>query len=85
LAAATVCEWSHAHDRGRPRRDRHPPAREILAARLEQKPAPAPKRERAPKAETPTEQIADFLNSRQGKALQREVACGVFGLLRKKL
>jgi uncharacterized protein len=74
-------------------------AREILAARLEQKPAPppaaeappkpapapkAPKPKPAPKAETTAEQIGDFLNSRQGKTLQKEVMRGVFGMLRKK-
>jgi hypothetical protein len=68
-------------------------AREMLAARLEQKPVPAapapapPKPKPAPKhqEESPTEKVADFLNSRQGKALQRQVMRGVFGLLRKKL
>ena len=29
--------------------------------------------------------IGDFLNSRQGKAIQREVIRGVFGMLRKRL
>jgi hypothetical protein len=29
--------------------------------------------------------IGDFLTSRQGKALQREVVRGIFGMLRKKL
>ena len=29
--------------------------------------------------------LGDFLGSRQGKALQREVVRGVFGLLRKRL
>ncbi|QEC50222.1 DUF853 family protein [Baekduia soli] len=53
--------------------------------------APAPRAPKAPKAppaprhESPTEAIGDFLNSRQGKALQRQVVRGVFGLLRKKL
>jgi DNA helicase HerA-like ATPase len=72
-------------------------AREILAARLEQaapqapapKPPPAPKAPRAPKPprapESPTEQLADFLGSRQGKALQKQVMRGVFGMLKKRL
>ncbi|MEA2284848.1 MAG: double-strand break repair helicase HerA and related ATPase [Solirubrobacteraceae bacterium] len=38
----------------------------------------------APKTSTP-EAIGDFLGSRQGKALQREIVRGVFGLLRKRL
>jgi hypothetical protein len=43
---------------------------------------PAPSRGKAPKpAETPVEQLGDFLRSREGKALQR----GLFGLLRKRL
>ena len=29
--------------------------------------------------------IGDFLNSRQGKQIQREVIRGVFGMLRKRL
>ena len=29
--------------------------------------------------------LGDFLNSKQGKQLQKEVVRGVFGLLRKKL
>jgi len=29
--------------------------------------------------------IGDFLSSRQGKAIQREVIRGVFGMLRKRL
>jgi hypothetical protein len=29
--------------------------------------------------------VGDFLNSRQGKAIQREVVRGIFGMLRKKL
>ena len=70
-------------------------ARELLAERLEQKPA-AETAEAAP--EPPPERkeaaiatgggagaIGDFLNSRTGKQLQREVVRGVFGLLKKKL
>jgi hypothetical protein len=33
----------------------------------------------------PTDAIVDFLGSRQGKALQRKLARGAFGLLRKRL
>jgi hypothetical protein len=32
-----------------------------------------------------TDAIGDFLRSRQGKALQRQVLRGVFGMLRKRL
>jgi len=74
-------------------------AREILAQRLAAAaPAPEPvaaapaKAEPAPRApapkkddDSPTDKIADFLGSRQGKALQKQVVRGVFGLLRKKL
>jgi uncharacterized protein len=72
-------------------------AREMLAARLDQPsppPAsksarrPAPKREHKQAADAAgggTDAIGDFLNSRQGKALQREVVRGVFGMLRKHL
>ena len=75
-------------------------AREILAGRLAA-PAPAPaapppmehvpvpRRERgAPKrapAPSTTDQIGDFLRSREGKALQKQVMRGVFGMLRKRL
>jgi hypothetical protein len=49
-------------------------------------PAPKPGREPAPPPRKPstTEEIGDFLTSRQGKALQRQVIRGVFGMLRKK-
>jgi DNA helicase HerA-like ATPase len=68
-------------------------AREILASRIEE-PAPPPASESAPKRAPRQEQkeradamtdIGDFLTSRQGKALQREVVRGIFGMLRKKL
>ena len=75
-------------------------ARELLAARMEaaSAPTPAPEKEkplehipapklpkqrRAPAPETGG--IGDFLNSRQGKAVQREVIRGVFGMLPKRL
>src|SRR4051794_2307687 len=72
-------------------------AREMLAARLEQPsppPAsksarrPAPKRqhkEAAHAAGGGMDAVGDFLTSRQGKALQREVVRGMFGMLRKHL
>src|SRR3954454_6276577 len=68
-------------------------AREILASRIEE-PAPPPASKSAPKR-APKEQhkeaadaagdLGKFLNSRQGKALQRQVVRGVFGMLRKHL
>ncbi len=49
---------------------------------------PARRRSR-PRAPAPTKStpdaIGDFLSSRQGRALQRDVVRGVFGLLRKRL
>jgi DNA helicase HerA-like ATPase len=70
---------------------------ERLRARVEQAPEPEPPRERAgpvtnprrkakaPEPDSPTDAIVDFLGSRQGKALQRKLTRGAFGLLRKKL
>jgi uncharacterized protein len=65
-------------------------AREMLAARVDAattpEAPPPPKEARAPApAESTTEKIGDFLNSRQGKALQRQVVRGVFGMLKKRL
>jgi len=37
------------------------------------------------KAKEPTDALTDFLGSRQGKTLQREVIRGAFSLLRKKI
>ena len=61
------------------------------AARVEAAAAPpeatAPPKEAkapAPKAST-VEQVGDFLGSRQGKALQKQVMRGVFGMLKKRL
>src|SRR3954451_20602907 len=68
-------------------------AREILASRMEE-PAPPPASRSAPKSAPKREHkeaarasgdLGNFLNSRQGKALQREVVRGVFGMLRKRL
>ncbi|HET8952305.1 MAG TPA: helicase HerA-like domain-containing protein [Solirubrobacteraceae bacterium] len=68
-------------------------ARELLAGRLEAASAPpldhvpAPKLPKAPRRAPAPDPggIGDFLSSRQGKALQREVMRGVFGMLRKRL
>jgi hypothetical protein len=69
-------------------------AREMLAARLERpatppvvKPPKVEKRHRdAARAPSGGEDgIGDFLLSRQGQRLQREVVRGVFGMLRKRL
>ena len=51
------------------------------AARSAPKPAPAP---RAPQDMSPGG-IGDFLGSRQGKQLQKEIVRGVFGMLKKRL
>ena len=65
-------------------------ASELLAARVEraadaaeQEPKKAPRR--APKPKAPSDPLTDFLGSRQGKTLQREVVRGVFGMLKKRL
>jgi hypothetical protein len=71
-------------------------ARELLAARIEQsqaQPDPEPAEPAAPEprprrrsSEQPSgDPLTDFLGSRQGKTLQREVVRGMFGLLRKRL
>src|SRR4051812_21804334 len=70
-------------------------AAEQLAKRAEQAAEPAPPADaeaepakpkpRARKAKEPTDALTDFLGSRQGKTLQREVLRGAFSLLRKKL
>jgi uncharacterized protein len=65
-------------------------AREMLAARVEaaatpDAPPPA-KHEKAPAPQESTaEKVGDFLKSRQGKAIQRQVMRGVFGMLKKRL
>ena len=46
--------------------------------------APEPKRAPAPKGGG-ADAIGDFLNSRQGKTLQRDIVRGIFGMLRKKI
>ena len=70
-------------------------AAEQLAKRVEQAPEPKAKptadagdeapKPHARKAKEPTNALTDFLGSRQGKTLQREVVRGAFSLLRKKL
>ena len=72
-------------------------AREKLAARLEQasepaepekEPTPRTKRRREPRPPAPAggvDALGDFLNSREGKAVQRKVLRGVFGMLKKRL
>jgi len=67
-------------------------AREILAARLEAAAKPEPERPRAPSRRAKDaarasrdggDALTDFLTSRQGKTLQKEIVRGIFGLLRK--
>ena len=48
-------------------------------------PAPAPHKEAATAVAGGTGAIGDFLNSRQGKQIQKEVIRGVFGMLKKSL
>jgi hypothetical protein len=66
-------------------------AREMLAARLAPTPtveAPAPAEEHKKAAGAMAEgagALGDFLSSKQGRQLQKEVIRGVFGLLKKKL
>jgi hypothetical protein len=64
-------------------------ARELLAARLDTEaatPTPAEKHKEAAKASGGgADAIGDFLNSRTGRTVEREVVRGVFGLLKKSL
>jgi uncharacterized protein len=69
-------------------------ARELLAARVDaaataaaepDAPAPAPKEKAPAPSESTVEKVGEFLNSRQGKALQKQVVRGVFGMLKKRL
>jgi DNA helicase HerA-like ATPase len=67
-------------------------ARERLAARLEApaEPAKAPKptkrsKQAAKAAKSGGDVLGDFLGSRQGKAMQRDIVRGVLGMLRKHL
>ena len=66
-------------------------ARELLAARMERRapeleePRPRRRRTRTPEPAAPTDPVTDFLRSRRGKTLEREVVRGVFRMLRKRL
>ncbi len=65
-------------------------AAEVLAARVEAAPEPdepvlKPKRGRAKAPKPPGDPLTDFLGSRSGRQLQREVVRGVLGMLRKRL
>ena len=65
-------------------------AREKLAARMEKATQPAADKPRAKPRKAPapsggTDALGDFLTSREGKAIQRKVLRGVFGMLRKRL
>ncbi len=69
-------------------------AREILeqrTAKPEPLPAtpmehvPVPKPRKAPREQPAESGVGDYLRSRQGQALQRQVLRGVFGMLRKRL
>jgi hypothetical protein len=68
-------------------------ASELLAARVEraageqpkEKPEPHPRARAKAKPKPAGDPLTDFLGSRQGKRLQREVLRGVFGMLRKRL
>jgi hypothetical protein len=69
-------------------------AAEQLRKRIEQTPGPEPpSRDREPaqptsshrRREDRSDPLTDFLTSRQGKALQREVVRGAFSLLKKRL
>jgi hypothetical protein len=53
------------------------PATDKPRGRRRKAPAPAPS--------GGAEALGDFLNSRQGKAIQRKVLRGVFGMLKKQL
>lgn len=69
-------------------------AREMLAARLEEPepmvaaPTPKARRGRKEAADAPAggvETLDEFIRSREGKALQRKVVRGIFGMLKKRL
>jgi hypothetical protein len=64
-------------------------AREMLAARMAQQPATAPPTEEHKKAAKAAGggagAVGDFLRSRTGQQLEREVVRGLFGLLSKSL
>jgi hypothetical protein len=60
----------------------------MLAARLEPVPGATPKRDHRQAAEAAKgdpDMLGDFLRSRSGQRLQREVIRGVFGMLKKRM
>ena len=86
---AAVREVRHEAREGERRRAAREARRAGAGAGAKSKPtadagdeAPKP---HARKAKEPTNALTDFLGSRQGKTLQREVVRGAFSLLRKKL
>ena len=65
-------------------------AAEALARRVESIPeepdaAPSKPRKRSAPPKIPRDPLTDFMTSRQGKAIQRELVRGMFGMLRKRL
>jgi DNA helicase HerA-like ATPase len=65
---------------------------EVLAARVEAAPEPdtkepilKPKGSRTKPPKAPSDPLTDFLGSRAGRQIQREVIRGVFGMLRKRV
>ena len=60
-------------------------AREMLAGRLASPGEPEHERKQAARATKDGDELGDFLNSRTGRQIQREVIRGVFGMLRKRL
>jgi DNA helicase HerA-like ATPase len=65
-------------------------AAEALARRVESIPeepdaAPSKPRKRSAPPKIPSDPLTDFMTSRQGKAIQRELVRGMFGMLRKRL
>ena len=67
-------------------------AREMLAARLEEPappeaapPKPSKRQKKSAESAGSADTLGDFLTSREGKAITRKVARGVFGMLRKRL
>ena len=65
-------------------RERGGGAREARRGRAGRSRPPAKTAKPKP-AKPPSDPLTDFLTSRQGKALQREVVRGMFGMLRKRL
>jgi hypothetical protein len=61
-------------------------AREMLAARLDQKPVPTEQHKKAAEASGGgAGAVGDFLKSSAGRQIEREVVRGLFGLLTKSL